>query len=110
MMEQVRLCAVWPTENWLASSLNHIQGWATVRESYSRVLEQGPLLLHRPFPIALVIPAAAFKYGWENSFQQRGCGKKSVAGENRVQQRGRGDFDRLLGNTKHLNFRKMFPQ
>ena len=27
MMEQVRLCAVWPTENWLGSSINHIQGW-----------------------------------------------------------------------------------
>ena len=26
MMEQVRLCAVWPTENWLASSMNQIQG------------------------------------------------------------------------------------
>ena len=30
MMEQVRLCAVWPTENWLGSSMNHIQGWRTV--------------------------------------------------------------------------------
>ena len=31
MMEQVRLCAVLPTENWLGSSLNHIQGyWMTV--------------------------------------------------------------------------------
>ena len=44
MTEQVRLCAVWPTENWLGSSLNQIQGWTTVRESYSRALEQGPLL------------------------------------------------------------------
>ena len=43
MMEQVRLCAVWPMENWLGSSLNQIQGWTTVRESYSRALEQGPL-------------------------------------------------------------------
>ena len=30
MMEQVRLCAVWPMENWLGSSMNHIQGWMTV--------------------------------------------------------------------------------
>ena len=30
MMEQVRLCAVWPMENWLGSSLNQIQGWTTV--------------------------------------------------------------------------------
>ena len=30
MREQVRLCAVWPTENWLGSSMNHIQGWMTV--------------------------------------------------------------------------------
>ena len=45
MMELVRLCAVLPMENWLGSSLNKIQGWTTVRESYSRALEQGPLLL-----------------------------------------------------------------
>ena len=52
-------------------------------------LVSSPLLLHRStFPIALVIPAA-FKYGWENSFQRRRCGKKSVAGENRVQRDGR---------------------
>ena len=44
MMEQVRICAVWPTENWHGTSLNQIQGWTTVRESYSRALEQGPLL------------------------------------------------------------------
>ena len=30
LMEQGRLCAVWPTENWLCSSMNHIQGWTTV--------------------------------------------------------------------------------
>ena len=30
MMEQVRLCAVRPMENWLGSSMNHIQGWMTV--------------------------------------------------------------------------------
>ena len=28
-------------ENWLGSAVNHIQGWATVRESYSRALGQG---------------------------------------------------------------------
>ena len=27
IMEQVRLCAVWPMETWLGSSLNQIQGW-----------------------------------------------------------------------------------
>ena len=43
IMKQVRLWAVWPMENWLCSSLNHIQGWSTVRESYSRALEQVPL-------------------------------------------------------------------
>ena len=43
MMEPVRLCAVWPMENWLGSSLNQMQGWTTVGESYSRALEQGPL-------------------------------------------------------------------
>ena len=46
MMEQVRLCAVWPLENWLGSSLNQIQGWTTVQEPYSRALEQGPLVCH----------------------------------------------------------------
>ena len=30
MMEQVRLCAVWPTETWLASSMNHTLGLMTV--------------------------------------------------------------------------------
>ena len=44
MMEQVRLFAVWPMENWLGSSLNQIQGWTTVRESYYRAFEQGPLV------------------------------------------------------------------
>ena len=38
-----RNCVVLPTENWLGSSLNQIQGWTTVRESYSRAFEQGPL-------------------------------------------------------------------
>ena len=42
-MDQVRLCALWPVENCLVSSLNQIQGWITVRESYPRALEQGPL-------------------------------------------------------------------
>ena len=44
MMEQVRLCAVNPLENWLGSSMNHIQGSTTVRESYSPALEQVHLL------------------------------------------------------------------
>ena len=30
IMDQIRLCAVWPKENWLTSSMNHIQGWMTV--------------------------------------------------------------------------------
>ena len=29
MLDQVRLCAVRPLENWLGSSLNQIQGWMT---------------------------------------------------------------------------------
>ena len=45
ILEQVRLSAVWPIENWIGSSLNKIQGWTDVRESYSRALEKGPLLL-----------------------------------------------------------------
>ena len=51
MMEQVRLCDVLPTENWLGSSLYHKQGWTTVWESYSRALEQGPLLNVVLFPL-----------------------------------------------------------
>ena len=43
VMEHVRLCALWSTDNWHGSSLNKIQGWTTVRESYSRALEQGSL-------------------------------------------------------------------
>ena len=43
MMEQARLCAVGPMENWLGSSLNLIEDCTTVIESYSRALEQGPL-------------------------------------------------------------------
>ena len=43
MIEQVRLCAVWPMENRLDYSLNQIQNWTTVRGSYSCALEQGPL-------------------------------------------------------------------
>ena len=30
MIEQVRLCAVWPTKNWLGSPMKLIQGWKTV--------------------------------------------------------------------------------
>ena len=45
---QVRLCAVLPMENWPGSSLNQMQGWTTVQESYSQVLEQGSLLSVRP--------------------------------------------------------------
>ena len=43
MMEQVRLCAVLSMENWLSFSLNQIEGWTRVQESYSSALEQGPL-------------------------------------------------------------------
>ena len=56
MMELVRLCAVLPMENWLGSSLNKIRGRTFVRESYSRALEQGPLLRMR-----------ATCEGWEES-------------------------------------------
>ena len=48
MMEQVRLCAVWPMENWLGSFLDQIQGCTTVKESYSCALEQGPLSTRVP--------------------------------------------------------------
>ena len=48
MMEQVRLCAVCPMENWIGSSLNGIQGWSTVLESYSHAPGQGTLVLTEP--------------------------------------------------------------
>ena len=47
MMEQVRLCAVWPTEKWLGSSMIHIQGWKTVWICYCHALEQGCLFRSR---------------------------------------------------------------
>ena len=69
MTEQVRLCAVWPMENWLVYSLNQIQCWTTVRESYSRPLERGPLKKScrkmRPFSqLQLCINPSIFLKGW----------------------------------------------
>ena len=55
-------CAVGLMENWLGSSLNQIQGWTTVRESYSRALEQGPLA----GSVQLFILVG--KKGWSNSW------------------------------------------
>ena len=46
-------------ENWPGSSLNQIQGWTTVRESYSRVLEQGPLNLANHFYTTLYMEILA---------------------------------------------------
>ena len=43
MMEQVRLCAVWPMDNLLGSSMNHIQGWMTVWQCCCPDLENGCL-------------------------------------------------------------------
>ena len=43
MMEQVRLCAVWPMENWLGSSMNRIQSWITVWECCCHALGKGCL-------------------------------------------------------------------
>ena len=43
MMEHVRLCAVYPTENWLGSSVNHIRGWETVWICWCHALEKGCL-------------------------------------------------------------------
>ena len=43
MLEEAWLCPVWPSENWLCSSWNHIQDWVTVCRSYSRALEQALL-------------------------------------------------------------------
>ena len=53
MMEQVRLCAVWSTENWRGSSLNHIQGWMTVWICYWHAPQNRSLLTtsHVWFPL-----------------------------------------------------------
>ena len=40
MIEQVRLCAVWPTENWDGSPMNHILGWMTVWGCWCHALEK----------------------------------------------------------------------
>ena len=49
MMEQVRLCAVWPRENWLGSSMNQKQAWMTIWECCRHVLEKRCLLSnHQP--------------------------------------------------------------
>ena len=48
MMEHVRFCAAWPTENWLGSSMNHIQGWNTVWICYWHARQNRSLLLTRP--------------------------------------------------------------
>ena len=53
MMEQVRLCAVWPAENWIGSSINHLQGRMTVLESYCHALEKGCLTSTPPLSLAL---------------------------------------------------------
>ena len=52
-MEQVRLCAVCTTENWLGSSRNNIQGWKTVWICYCHDLpsEKGDLLFGRRAPM-----------------------------------------------------------
>ena len=49
-MKQVRRCAVWPTENWRGSSINHIQVWMIVWESYCYALEKGCLLTSHACP------------------------------------------------------------
>ena len=43
MMEQEQMGSVWPMENWLGSSIKHIQGWMTVWICYCHPLEQGYL-------------------------------------------------------------------
>ena len=65
-MIRLRLCAVCSMENWLGSSLNQVQGWNTVRESYSIDLEQGPL---PPSPSLHLVPAGVATYTL--SFQGR---------------------------------------
>ena len=56
MMEQVRLCAVWPMENWLGSSMNHIQGWITVGICYWHA-SQNRSLVH---PVGLCTTSLRF--------------------------------------------------
>ena len=97
MMEQVRLCAVWPTENWLGSSINHIQGWKTVCEGYWRALEKGclpmPAYRHDLRPAAeqqtefrfvgkmFVRRVRHLVQGWENLQNYQSCCHCSRFGE-----------------------------
>ena len=53
IMEHSWICAVRPTENWLGSSLNQIQGWTTVQESYSRAFGARIPAVSPPWPFKL---------------------------------------------------------
>ena len=88
------------TKSTLSLPLFEVKLWVIAPSYCADVIGASPLSSLRPsctvqrFPSHLSsAAAAAFKCGWENSFQRRrGCGKKSAAaaGENRVQQGGRG--------------------
>ena len=53
-------------ENWLGTSMNRIQGWTTVRESYSCDLEQGPLARRRRTNQVMVTELTAERPDREN--------------------------------------------
>ena len=38
MMEHIRLCTVWPMDNWFGSSMSHIQGWVGRLSEYATVM------------------------------------------------------------------------
>ena len=69
-MEQVRLCTVLPMDNWLDSSLNRIQGWTTVLESYSRALEQGPLLHGHAVQATIFAAGARKENPWLRNYNE----------------------------------------
>ena len=76
-MEQVRLCAVWPTENWIGSSMNHIQGCMTVWESCRcrHALDKGYLMLMHcnwtKFPLVAVHSSTASGKSVHHNYLQK---------------------------------------
>ena len=68
MMEQLSLCVVWTMENWLGTSMNHIQGWMTLRmllTCFRKRTSAPPLsfssaLTHRSLTLSLSLSLSLF--------------------------------------------------
>ena len=71
-------CDVWPRGNWLGSSLNHIQGRTIVSQSYSRALEQGPLVAVADLQSAIIC-LALFGNGTDSAVHSGGVAIDSAS-------------------------------